>query len=58
MEYVTAIYDFEAQQAGDLEFRKGDRIRIVKKTGSTADWWEGELRGVQGSFPANYVGVG
>jgi amphiphysin len=29
----------------------------MKKTGSTDDWWEGELNGVVGSFPANYVKV-
>jgi hypothetical protein len=53
-EYVTALYDFEGQNAGDLAFKEGDRIRIVKKTGSTQDWWEGELRGAKGAFPANY----
>ncbi|PYH38255.1 BAR and SH3 domain-containing protein [Aspergillus neoniger CBS 115656] len=53
--YVTALYDFGGQSAGDLAFREGDRIRVLKKTESTDDWWEGELRGVKGSFPANYV---
>ncbi|KAL1967718.1 hypothetical protein VTN77DRAFT_2975 [Rasamsonia byssochlamydoides] len=52
--YVTALYDFSGQGPGDLSFREGDRIRVLKKTNSTDDWWEGELRGVRGSFPANY----
>lgn len=52
--FVTALYDFDGQGDGDLVFREGDRIRVVKKTDSTDDWWEGELRGVEGSFPANY----
>ncbi|KLJ10543.1 hypothetical protein EMPG_14091 [Blastomyces silverae] len=52
--FVTALYDFPGQGAGDLAFREGDRIRVLKKTESTDDWWEGELRGVKGSFPANY----
>lgn len=52
--FVTALYDFGGQSPGDLAFREGDRIRVIKKTESTDDWWEGELRGVKGSFPANY----
>jgi hypothetical protein len=54
-QYVVALYDFEGQTTEDLAFREGDRIRVVKKTDSTDDWWEGELNGRAGSFPANYV---
>ncbi|KAJ5221979.1 uncharacterized protein N7469_010866 [Penicillium citrinum] len=53
--FVTALYDFDGQGDEDLRIREGDRIRVVKKTNSTDDWWEGELAGVQGYFPANYV---
>jgi amphiphysin len=53
-EYVIALYDFDGQSPGDLSFREGDRIRIVKKTPNQEDWWEGEKGGVQGAFPANY----
>lgn len=53
-EYVTAMYDFDSHTSGDLSFREGDRIRVVKKTESSQDWWEGEINGVKGSFPANY----
>ncbi|KAL8934307.1 MAG: hypothetical protein Q9211_005301, partial [Gyalolechia sp. 1 TL-2023] len=42
--WVTALYEFAGQGQGDLVFREGDRIRVVKKTDSTDDWWEGELR--------------
>ena len=52
--WVTALYEFAGQGQGDLVFKEGDRIKVVQKTNSTDDWWEGELRGVQGSFPANY----
>jgi len=54
-QYVTAVYDFEGQNEGDLVFREGDRIRVVKKTESTDDWWDGEVGGRVGVFPANYV---
>lgn len=53
-EYVIAQYDFAGQGAGDLSFREGDRIKIVKKTNTDQDWWTGELGGRKGSFPANY----
>ncbi|KAK6839543.1 sh3 domain signaling protein [Apiospora arundinis] len=52
--FVEALYDFAGQGAGDLSFQEGDRIRVVKKTGTDQDWWVGELGGVKGSFPANY----
>ncbi|RKF72833.1 Regulator of cytoskeleton and endocytosis [Golovinomyces cichoracearum] len=52
--YVTALYSFEGQNEGDLSFQEGDVIKVVKKTASSDDWWEGTLRGIQGSFPANY----
>lgn len=52
--WVTALYDFAGQGQGDLIFKEGDRIRVTKKTASTDDWWQGELKGVKGSFPANY----
>ena len=52
--YVTALYDFAGQSEGDLVFKEGDRIKVTKKTDSTDDWWQGELRGVKGQFPANY----
>ncbi|KAI1433684.1 hypothetical protein GGR50DRAFT_695827 [Xylaria sp. CBS 124048] len=56
-EFVVALYTFNGQ-AGDLSFREGDRIKIVKKTDTLDDWWVGELGGVKGSFPANYCKAG
>ncbi|KAM7334780.1 hypothetical protein ACRRTK_005257 [Alexandromys fortis] len=52
---VTALYSFEGQQPGDLNFQVGDRITVISKTDSHFDWWEGKLRGQTGIFPANYV---
>lgn len=53
-EFVVAQYAFSGQNAGDLSFPEGARIKIVKKTGTDQDWWMGEFNGVKGSFPANY----
>ncbi|KIJ68786.1 hypothetical protein HYDPIDRAFT_107035 [Hydnomerulius pinastri MD-312] len=55
VEYVTALYDFDAQADGDLSFKTGDRIEIVTKTESQEDWWTGRVNGAQGVFPGNYV---
>lgn len=54
-QYVVALYDFQAQAEGDLDFSTGDRIEIIEKTGSQDDWWTGRLNGKQGVFPGNYV---
>ncbi|KTG34194.1 hypothetical protein cypCar_00008848 [Cyprinus carpio] len=52
---VTAVHPFTGQQPGDLSFVVGDRITVITKTDSQYDWWEGELRGQVGIFPANFV---
>lgn len=48
---VVALYDYDAQQAGDLSFRKDDRIEIIERTANADDWWTGKLNGQQGVFP-------
>lgn len=52
--FAVALYEYQGQNKGDLSFKEGDQIKVLKKTESTEDWWEGELRGEKGSFPANY----
>ena len=52
--FAIALYAFTGEGQGDLSFQEGDRIKVIKKTDSTDDWWQGELRGAKGSFPANY----
>ncbi|KAH3688140.1 hypothetical protein WICPIJ_000911 [Wickerhamomyces pijperi] len=49
-----AEYDYTAQQDGDLSFKKGDRIRIIDEK-FNENWWKGELNGLIGIFPRNYV---
>ncbi|XP_065192784.1 SH3 domain-containing YSC84-like protein 1 [Sycon ciliatum] len=52
---VQARWDYFSDTAGDLNFRRGDKIVVTLQTGKTDDWWEGKLRGIVGIFPANYV---
>lgn len=40
---VRAMYDFAGEQKGDLSFKKGDIIHIVKSSSSQNDWWTGRI---------------
>ncbi|XP_026125316.1 sorbin and SH3 domain-containing protein 2 isoform X3 [Carassius auratus] len=50
---TRAIYDFKAQSAKELSFKKGDAVNIIRQIDS--NWYEGEHRGQTGIFPISYV---
>lgn len=50
---VTAQFDFEPEEPGELRFKKGDIITIIDS--SDASWWKGQCYGETGLFPASYV---
>ncbi|OQR67715.1 protein enhancer of sevenless 2B-like [Tropilaelaps mercedesae] len=50
---VRAMYDFTPQEAGELEFRRGEIINVIDR--SDSNWWEGEIGNRKGYFPATYV---
>lgn len=50
---VRALYSYTAQRHDELSFTEGDMIAIVSK--NISGWWEGELNGCRGLFPANHV---
>ncbi|KAG5945455.1 hypothetical protein E4U53_006703 [Claviceps sorghi] len=52
---AVALFNFDADQPGDLGFRKGEIITILKKTDSDNDWWTGRIGSRHGIFPSNYV---
>ncbi|PTB39477.1 uncharacterized protein TrAFT101_007738 [Trichoderma asperellum] len=52
---AVAMFNFDADQPGDLGFKKGDIITILKKTDSDNDWWTGQIGARHGIFPSNYV---
>ncbi|KAM7423893.1 hypothetical protein PAMA_000317 [Pampus argenteus] len=50
---VIAIYDYAAANVDELSFSKGQLISVLDK--NNPDWWKGEINGVTGLFPTNYV---
>jgi growth factor receptor-bound protein 2 len=50
---VQALYDFQAQESGELDFRRGDVITVTNR--SEEHWWTGEIGTRKGLFPAIYV---
>ncbi|XP_043468951.1 intersectin-1 isoform X3 [Leptopilina heterotoma] len=53
IERVMALYPYQAQNEDELSFEKGDVITVLAKEEEA--WWRGELNGVSGVFPSNYV---
>ncbi|KAI8818072.1 amoeboid myosin I-like protein [Fimicolochytrium jonesii] len=48
-----ALYDYEASEADELSFKANDVISIINQ--DDAGWWQGEVNGRKGLFPANYT---
>lgn len=52
---AVALFTFDADQPGDLGFKKGEIITVIKKTEKAEDWWTGMIGTRTGIFPSNYV---
>ena len=50
-----ALYDFEAENEEELDFKEGDMIKLVARLDD--NWLQGELYGKQGRFPVSYVQI-
>lgn len=48
---AVALFTFDADQDGDLGFKKGDVITILKRTDKKEDWWTGRIGDRVGIFP-------
>lgn len=48
---AIAKFTFDADQPGDLGFKKGEIITIIKKTDNATDWWTGRIGDREGIFP-------
>jgi len=52
---AEALYDYEAQAAGDLSFTTGEIIEIVQKGATENEWWTGKIMGREGQFPGKHL---
>mmetsp|Transcript_3376 Transcript_3376/g.3774 ORF Transcript_3376/g.3774 Transcript_3376/m.3774 type:complete len:792 (-) Transcript_3376:168-2543(-) len=50
---MTAIYNYEAKEANELSFEKGDTVVVTGYP--SEDWWMGTSKGNEGVFPRTYV---
>jgi len=53
--FALVKYNYEAQQSDELSLVKGTRVRVLEK--SSDGWWRGELGGLFGWFPSNFVRI-
>mmetsp|Transcript_110592 Transcript_110592/g.165586 ORF Transcript_110592/g.165586 Transcript_110592/m.165586 type:complete len:663 (-) Transcript_110592:120-2108(-) len=50
---AIALYKYEGKSETEVSFGEGAVVFVTKE--DTAGWWEGEVNGEFGFFPANYV---
>lgn len=50
---VIALYPYKAGNPDELTFEKDDIISVTAREEEA--WWRGELNGISGLFPSNYV---
>ena len=55
--WCVANFNYRPELPCDLEFKKGDKIKVLLRTDTEFDWWEGEAYGKTGIFPGNYVSL-
>lgn len=53
--FCRALYDYDAQDASALSFRRNDIIEVL--TQQPSGWWDGLLGEERGWFPSNYVTI-
>lgn len=55
---VSAVYDYEAQNADELTFNMGDELIVLRKGDDfEREWWWSRLHDHEGYIPRNLLGV-
>ncbi|XP_028259708.1 E3 ubiquitin-protein ligase SH3RF1 isoform X2 [Parambassis ranga] len=52
---AKALYNYDGKEPGDLKFSKGDIIILRRQVDE--NWYHGEMGGIHGFFPTNFVQV-
>uniref|UniRef100_A0A8C2CH04 E3 ubiquitin-protein ligase SH3RF1 n=1 Tax=Cyprinus carpio TaxID=7962 RepID=A0A8C2CH04_CYPCA len=52
---AKALYNYDGKESGDLKFSKGDIIILRRQVDE--NWYHGEMGGIHGFFPTNFVQV-
>ncbi|XP_029563382.1 E3 ubiquitin-protein ligase SH3RF1 isoform X2 [Salmo trutta] len=52
---AKALYNYDGKEPGDLKFSKGDIIILRRQVDD--NWYHGEMGGVHGFFPTNFVQI-
>eukprot|EP00066_Takifugu_rubripes_P008053 XP_003973971.1 PREDICTED: E3 ubiquitin-protein ligase SH3RF1 isoform X1 [Takifugu rubripes] len=52
---AKALYNYDGKEPGDLKFSKGDIVILRRQVDE--NWYHGEMGGVHGFFPTNFVQV-
>ena len=57
-EFCTVVYGYDAKEADELNLTVGEIIEVIskdKEISGDEGWWVGQMHGVVGVFPSNYV---
>uniref|UniRef100_A0A1A9WDT5 RING-type E3 ubiquitin transferase n=1 Tax=Glossina brevipalpis TaxID=37001 RepID=A0A1A9WDT5_9MUSC len=53
--HAYALHDYQSKMASDLNFKKGDLILLKRRIDN--NWYMGQVQGVDGVFPVNFVQI-
>ncbi|XP_027447587.1 SH3 domain-containing protein 21 isoform X5 [Zalophus californianus] len=54
-EIYRVLFNYQPEAPDELALRRGDEVKVLRKTTEDKGWWEGESQGRRGVFPDNFV---